>query len=1205
MNETQAGDQTWIDEVATRFDRAFQGGHRPRIEDYLAGATDAMRAPLLSELLRVELEVRRNAGESPAPEEYRRRFPEYGRLIDEILGAAGSPVPRDTLLLTGPHRPARPSDSPEGSPEPPGERPRRAGWPEIAGYDIQAELGHGAMGVVYQARQRQLNRPVALKMIRAGIQARPEDLDRFRIEAEAVARLRHPNIVQIYEIGESDGLPFVVLELLEGGSLADRLRGTTQPGRAAAELVAALALAMHAAHRAGIVHRDLKPSNVLFDRDGVPKVADFGLAKRLEVEEGHTRTGEVLGTPSYMAPEQAQGLVRQIGPPADVYALGAILYEMLAGRPPFKGPNVIETLRQVVSDEVVPPSRLQARISRDLETVCLKCLAKEPARRYPTAEALADDLNRFLAGESIRARRTPAWVRTAKWARRRPAAAALAALGLSLTIGLGVAAERYAAYVRRRDEQVAKLRLKAVDEFDRGLRQRSGDALDEARVTFTSLLTKLGDEPRLADLRRRAAAALDDVNRRRSEAASRAAVQDRYARFGRLRDRALLLDGYAAIYPETLDYAGDEVTATAAAGHASRRGEPVDRIRVATRAALDVFPLGEGDTPAPLPEALAPSQRAEVEADRYLLLIVLSEAVAQPATGEDPKGQAGEALRLLDRAATVHRPTPALHLRRAACLQRLGDAAAARLEAERAERVAPADAFDHLLLGREAYRRRAWDTAPRHLEAALRLRPDAFWAHSLLAVAALERRPPRAAEAKSELTACLLQQPSYAWLYLLRGTAYGQMGAALAAAARSPKSPLAAEAEARFEDAEADFHKAQELGLEEGLDYVLLMNRGAMRFQRGRWEAAAADFAQATARDPGRFNAYASMAHVLRKLGRHDQAIARLGEAIAREPKLAALYRARGRARFECRDTPPAEAEAALRDLEESARLEPPGSLAAADDHARRGQALLRLGRAGDAMTAADAALAIAQDLAPAHRVRVAALLALKRYGDVVDSCEAALAHGPASAELYRIRGLARAGRDDFAGAIEDYTLALALHPDAPADVYRDRGWAHLLANAPEMALKDFDAVLRINPADPDGPAGRATARVRLNRIREALADAEESLRRAEPSPRLLYIAAQTYTQASIRALATLARRGRAATRDSIAYEARAADLLQLSLERTPTDRRTDFWRTVVARDVWLRPLLANPRVLRRLQAVDGCGPPARRVGQQAQEKSE
>ena len=324
--------------------------------------------------------------------------------------------------------------------------------PEIDGYEIIEWLGEGGMGVVYKAKQLGLNRLVALKMIRGGSQARSDYFTRFRLEAELVARLRHPNIIQIYETGEAGGLPFVALELLDGGSLEQKLGGNPQPARQAAEIMMTLARAMQVAHEAGIIHRDLKPSNVMYTSDGVPRITDFGLAKRVDSDDGQTRSGQIMGTPSYMAPEQARGHSRDVGPAADVYALGAILYEMLTGRPPFKAETAMETVRQVLEEEPVTPSRLVPRVPRDLETICLKCLHKEPARRYATAGAMADDLKRYLDGEPIAARRTPAWERAAKWVRRRPVVAASWFAAVALAVGLvgGIIARQAALLERHR-----------------------------------------------------------------------------------------------------------------------------------------------------------------------------------------------------------------------------------------------------------------------------------------------------------------------------------------------------------------------------------------------------------------------------------------------------------------------------------------------------------------------------------------------------------------------------------------------------------------------------------------------------------------------------------------------------------------------------------------------------------------------------------
>ena len=291
------------------------------------------------------------------------------------------------------------------------------------------------MGVVYKARQIGLNRLCALKIILPGEHNGAEFRARFLAEAETIAKLRHPNVVQIYGLGDHDGLPYFEMEYIEGGSLARRLDGTPWALEPAARMVAVLARAIEDAHRLGIVHRDLKPANVLLVDDETPKVVDFGLAKTLEADSNLTQSGVFIGTPSYAAPEQVEGLTRTVGPAADIYALGAIFYHMLTGRPPFQAATVLQTLEQVKTADPVPPSRLQPGLSRDAETICLKCLEKDPQRRYASADALADDLRRWLDGEPITARPVGAAARVWMWSRRNPIVTGLLAALILFALG--------------------------------------------------------------------------------------------------------------------------------------------------------------------------------------------------------------------------------------------------------------------------------------------------------------------------------------------------------------------------------------------------------------------------------------------------------------------------------------------------------------------------------------------------------------------------------------------------------------------------------------------------------------------------------------------------------------------------------------------------------------------------------------------------
>jgi eukaryotic-like serine/threonine-protein kinase len=396
-----------LEAACDRHEADLAAGLNPLIEERLADQGDGVHAALFRELLILEVAYRRRSGERPTIEEYTARFPEQAKTVAVAFASVEPVADRDE------RSPSRTSVGFEP-------------LPSIAGYHVLEELGRGGMGVVYKARPESLSRMVALKMILAGDLAGPEASARFFAEAEAVARLQHPQVVQIFRIGDHRGRPFLEMEFVEGGSLADRLGGTPWKPVEAAKFVQSLASAVHHAHVRGIVHRDLKPANILLSADGLPKVSDFGLAKSLGADEGLTRTNSIIGSPSYMAPEQARGDMNQVGPATDVYALGAILYELLTGRPPFRASTILETLEQVKLADPAAPSRLQPGLPIDVETITLKCLRKEPARRYLAASDLAEDLHRFAIGEPVLARPLGLLGRGSKWARRRPVTSSLA-----------------------------------------------------------------------------------------------------------------------------------------------------------------------------------------------------------------------------------------------------------------------------------------------------------------------------------------------------------------------------------------------------------------------------------------------------------------------------------------------------------------------------------------------------------------------------------------------------------------------------------------------------------------------------------------------------------------------------------------------------------------------------------------------------------
>jgi tetratricopeptide (TPR) repeat protein len=512
----------------------WQAGKHILVEEYLRERPALAAQPeVILDLLYHEILLREAHGDTPRLDEYVRRFPQFAEELGlhfEVHAA----LQAVSETFAGHGSSVEPAMVPSA-------------WPAIPGYEIQAVIGRGGMGVVYKARHQGLNRLVALKMLGSNSSGDPDRLARFRSEAEAVARLQSPHIVQIHDIGGVDGHPYFALEFIDGGSLAENLKGTSAPQRQAAALVETVARAIHHAHERGIIHRDLKPANILLQRrpeadrpaseaevrefsdlpirisDFQPKITDFGLAKFLGdgPATARTQSGDILGTPSYMAPEQTSGISQSIGPATDIYALGAVLYEMLTGRPPFRGVSSLDTLQQVRQAAPVPPRRLQPGIALDLETICLKCLEKEPGKRYSTALALADDLARYQAGRPIKARAVGRAEKVWRWCRRKPAVAALVT-GLVLVFLAGSsgviwqwqhARRNAAAFRQQRDTanterqraehhlQLFHDRVEQLDQLGRILMMRPGQyqmgqkLLEQALAFYQDLLPEEENDP--------------------------------------------------------------------------------------------------------------------------------------------------------------------------------------------------------------------------------------------------------------------------------------------------------------------------------------------------------------------------------------------------------------------------------------------------------------------------------------------------------------------------------------------------------------------------------------------------------------------------------------------------------------------------------------------------------------------------------------
>jgi tetratricopeptide (TPR) repeat protein len=899
-----------------------------------------------------------------------------------------------------------------------------------------------------------------------------------------------------------------------------------------------VARAVHYAHQHAILHRDLKPANILLDAAGMPHITDFGLAKRLGSEVNLSTPGAIVGTPSYMAPEQARA-EKSLTTAADVYSLGAILYELLTGRPPFRAAGDMDILLQVLEREPKPPRQLVPTVDRDLETICLKCLEKSPLRRYASAQALADDLQRYLAGEPIQARPTPLWRRGLKWAKRRPAVAAL--VTVSIVAVLSVIAG-YLQYQERRADvaeqalnesrRIDHLREEVRNRVLKGQEALSQGQLAEARIHLSEARRQIGSDPALAGLETSVESLLAETDRRLQQETALRQAEKTYQEFMKLRDEAL--------FQGTL-FTGVDLPAN------------LNKVRATAEKALRLFRVAVDTAEGPVFEESFPTgKRKEVTASCYELLLLLAETAAQ----EQP-ARIQDALALLKRAGQLGYQTKAFHLRQARYLKLLGSEGAAAKESDQADKLPPAGALDYFLMGEDYQRHGKLDKAIRAFKNALLLKEDHFWARYFLAVCYLRLERARPDLASDALTACLHQRRDIVWVYQLRGVAHGQLR--------------------DFQAAEKDFEKALKCKPNEEARYAIFVNRGVVRSRQGKdkLEAAIVDLKEAIEIKPNQYQAFANLAEVYQQQQEFDKAVKQLDSAIAaaaelvksgqlERPALRLLYHNRAWLHLD-RKQP----ETALKDFKKAIEVD-----AHAEDHAACGRILHSLQRYTEAISAYEAALQANSGHADAHLGLAWTLLKLEGYKEALYSFDDYLKNprpgaGPQHlAEVYQARGLIQAKLKKYADALADYTLALTLTEDSATHALR--GWVYVVSKTPQLALPDFERAIDLDKTNADAYNGRGYVRVKLavksSDFQEALKDAEKALACApKDDPRMLYSTALIYAQ--------LAGKFENQRKVSASYRDKALELLRQALKLTPTDKREEFFRKLIQSDPDLAPI--------------------------------
>lgn len=1001
---------------------------------------------------------------------------------------------------------------------------------QVPGYDILQELGHGGMGVVYRARQRSLNRIVALKMIRSSM-ASAEDLQRFQIEAEVIAHLQHPNVVQIFEIGEHHGQPWFSLELVSGGSLADYLQHAPLTSKEAALLVARLADALHLAHQHHVIHRDLKPANVLLTEDGTPKVTDFGLAKRLNDSLKQTRTGMFMGTPSYVAPEQAACEPGEMGPQTDIYSLGAILYEILTGRPPFLGSDLGKLLDQVRFKDPISPSHLNLGVPRDLEVICLKCLQKEPHHRYQTAQELKLDLERWLRGEQISARPPSPWTVLKRWVKRRPA---LAGLWTAVTLMLVLAVLGVIFHVRTLEAETRETKRRAEREvLDRINAQKLAERKNFIALRLEQARSSLNE--RDGDI------AFEKAKEAEENAKKHPILPKLLQQALHLQQRAKRIEMEQAKFQKFHGLCSQSLFHIA---RFSGRASHLDRKDVleSTGKALELFPS----------ESLASStltrrEQNEIRERRYEMLLLRADVFAD-------QGNAVEALQLLNKASELGFSTRAWDQR----YQRW----AKKSPPAQAHPTPRSGAMDHFLVGKDAYFADRLTDALNELRQALDADPKHVWALYFQALCHLRMHRPGEARVALQQLRRDIDSP---WVMALLGVAHSQMG--------------------DHAQAEVEFARVLNITDEDWIRAATLINRGVARLRAGKLPESVSDLEEALKIDQHHYRGWANLARAHQEQWQWQLALESWNQAIGIEPEMASLYRGRAQmtlARIHVQNWLPHEekekqqwttqAEADLtRAIELENKARHPERVAR--DLIQRARLQIERGLIPPAIADGEQARELDSRSVDAHLL----LGELRLQQNELRKALTSLAEGIALAQpgeqllrAYLLRAKVLSELREDRKALSDYQTALSLDPENRIALVQ-RGWLYLRQQAPKLAGQDFTQAMKLGTTSPEVWMGRSLARMSCGQHRDAISDAERALQNEKLSPLMRYHGARVFAMGFARLQKQ--RMGTPAQTKALRerYQERALSLLQRALRDCPTaEIRAKFWQKHVAGDaVW------------------------------------